>query len=65
MVKDFARVLRTKLRADMTRISDDLSVGVCKSFDEYKHLCGQIHGLALAERHMMDLLDHLQQEEDE
>lgn len=64
-MKEFARVLRAKLRDDMNRISDDVSVGACKSFDEYRHLCGQIHGLALAERHLMDLLDNLQQDEDE
>ena len=55
MIQDFARVLREKLRTDMNNYADDLAGGICRSFDEYQKLCGVIQGLAVAERHLLDL----------
>jgi len=55
MIQDFARVLREQIRTDMNNYADDLAGGVCRSFDEYQKLCGTIQGLALAERHVLDL----------
>jgi hypothetical protein len=55
MIQDFARVLREKLRNDMNNYTDDLAGGACRSFDEYQKLCGVIQGLAVAERHLLDL----------
>jgi hypothetical protein len=55
MIQDFARVLREKLRTDMNNYTDDLAGGACRSFDEYQKLCGVIQGLAVAERHLLDL----------
>ena len=55
MIQDFARVLREKLRTDMNNYADDCAGGACRNFDEYQKLCGIIQGLALAERHLLDL----------
>jgi len=55
MIADFARVLREKIRSDMNNYADDLAGGACRSFDEYKKLCGVIQGLAIAERYILDL----------
>lgn len=55
MIQDFARVLREKIRTDMNNYTDDLAGGACRSFDEYQKLCGVIQGLAVAERHLLDL----------
>ncbi len=55
MIQDFARVLREQIRTDMNNYADDISGGVCRSFDEYQKLCGVIQGLALAERYILDL----------
>ena len=55
MIQDFARVLREQIRNDMNNYTDDLAGGVCRSFDEYQKLCGVIQGLAVAERHLLDL----------
>lgn len=57
MIKDFAQALRAKIRTDMNNYADDVSTGTCKSFEEYKNVCGVISGLALAERHLLDLLE--------
>jgi hypothetical protein len=60
MIQDFARVLREKLRTDMNNYADDLAGGACRSFDEYQKLCGVIQGLALAERHLIDLAEKVE-----
>ena len=57
MISDFARVLREKLRTDMNNYADDMAGGACRSFDEYQKLCGVIQGLAIAERHLLDLAE--------
>ena len=55
MIENFARVLREQIRTDMNNYADDLAGGACRTFDEYQKLCGVIQGLALAERHLLDL----------
>jgi hypothetical protein len=60
VIQEFAKVLRDKLREDMNSFTDSLAEGACRSFDEYQKACGVIHGLALAERHLLDLLKHVE-----
>jgi hypothetical protein len=55
MISEFARVLREKLRTDMNNYADDCAGGACRTFEEYQKLCGTIQGLAIAERHLLDL----------
>lgn len=57
MISEFARVLREKLRTDMNNYADDCAGGACRNFDEYQKLCGTIQGLAIAERHLLDLAE--------
>ncbi len=64
MIQDFARVLREKIRTDMNNYADDLSGGACRSFEEYQKLCGVIQGLAIAERHLLDLAEKVEQSDE-
>ena len=64
MIQDFARVLREKIRTDMNNYTDDMAGGACRSFEEYQKLCGVIQGLALAERHLLDLLEKVEQSDE-
>ena len=64
MISDFARVLREKLRTDMNNYADDLASGVCRSYDDYQKLCGVIQGLATAERHLLDLVEKVEQSDE-
>ncbi len=64
MIQDFARVLREKIRNDMNNYADDLAGGSCRSFDEYQKLCGVIQGLAIAERHLLDLAEKVEQSDE-
>lgn len=57
MIQDFARVLREQVRTDMNNYADDVAGGSCRSFEDYQKLCGVIHGLAIAERYIIDLAE--------
>lgn len=60
----FAEALRAKLREDMNNYADDVATGTCQSFEAYQRLCGKIEGLAIAERHLLDLIQVQQVDED-
>jgi hypothetical protein len=60
MIQDFARVLREKIRIDMNNYADDCAGGACRTFEEYQKLCGTIQGLAIAERHLLDLAEKVE-----
>ena len=64
MIQDFARVLREKIRTDMNNYADDCAGGACKSFEDYQKLCGVIQGLATAERHLLDLVEKVEQSDE-
>jgi hypothetical protein len=64
MIAEFARVLREKIRTDMNNYADDLAGGACRSFDDYQKLCGLIQGLAVAERHLLDLVEKVEQSDE-
>ena len=65
LVMDFMEAMRNKLRTDMNNYADDLANGQCTSFEQYKELCGVIRGLAFAERHLLDLAEHMKEDNDE
>ena len=65
LVMDYAEALRNKLRSDMNNLTDDIATGQCTSYEAYKELCGVIRGLALAERHLLDLAQTLEEDDDE
>jgi len=62
---DFITALRNKLRTDMNNFTDDLANGQCTDFAQYKELCGVIRGLAYAERHLIDLAENIEKDNDE
>lgn len=65
LVMDFMEAMRNKIRTDMNNYADDLANGQCTSFEQYKELCGVIRGLALAERHLLDLAEKMKEDDDE
>lgn len=64
MIQEFARVLRDKLRTDMNNYADDCAGGSCRNFEEYQKLCGVIQGLAIAERHLLDLAEKVEKSDE-
>ena len=47
--------LRKSLRQQMNEMADHVAGGACTDFADYKRCCGIIHGLAIAERELLDL----------
>jgi len=39
----------------MNEMADHISGGGCPDYADYKRCCGVIHGLAIAERELLDL----------
>lgn len=64
MNQTFVEVLRKKIRDDMNNYADDVAGGACKSFEEYQKLCGVIHGLALAESHLLALAKKVEESDE-
>jgi hypothetical protein len=64
MIKKFAEVLKNEIRRDMNNYTDDLANGVCQSFDQYQKLCGVIQGLAIAESHLLALLEKVEKSDE-
>lgn len=58
------KIIRKKLRERMNELSDAMTNGSCTDFGEYRNLCGVIHGLAFAEREILDL-QHTMEQNDE
>ena len=48
----------------MNELTDNVALGGAKSFEEYNRLVGQIEGLAIAERELLNLLSVDPDEED-
>lgn len=64
MIKQFSEALRKQIRDDMNHHADAVSTGACRSFEEYQKLCGVIQGLAIAERHLLDLAQKAEDEDE-
>jgi len=60
VIDQFARVLREQIRTDMNNYADDVATGACRTFEDYQKLCGVIQGLAIAERHLLDLAEKVE-----
>jgi hypothetical protein len=65
MTEQFASALRQKLREDMNNYTDDVATGACADFAAYQKLCGVVQGLALAERHLLDLVEAIRKGEED
>jgi len=65
-VKDSTlELLAAKLREKMNDTSDQLTEGACTDFADYRYAVGVIHGLALAERDLLDVDEMLHRQDDD
>ena len=65
MISNFPEVLRDKIRKDMNDYTDEMAGGICSDYASYQKLCGVIQGLAIAERHLLDLVEAQEKDEEE
>ena len=59
----FNEELRKRIRQDMNDKADYLATGGCKDFASYRECVGEVTGLALAERHLLDLIELAEKED--
>jgi hypothetical protein len=52
--------IRKKIREEMNNLADFLAGGGCSTIEDYRHICGKIEGLAIAEREILDIEQRLQ-----
>ena len=63
-VLNFTDHFRKQLRQYMNDLTDSVALGNAKNFDEYQRFVGQIEGLAIAERELLNLIKTNDQEDD-
>lgn len=54
MLARFCERLLEQVRARQTSVSESLSSGRCKSYDDYKNMSGQLYGLKQSEQMIKD-----------
>jgi len=64
IVVQFAAEIRKELRAQMNERADALATGAARSFDHYQNMVGEITGLAIAERLLLDAAERLEKGND-
>jgi len=62
MIHTFVEHLRKRIREEAEAVADTLCTDGAKSFDEYRHMTGTLHGLTIVEREINDLMDALNKE---
>jgi len=62
MIQTFVEHLRKRIREEAEAVADTLRTGGAKSFDEYRHMTGTLHGLTIVEREINDLMDAINKE---
>jgi len=55
----FAEAVSLEIIKQVKYLSETLSQGSIKSFDEYKHVCGQVQGLLTANEILKDLAERI------
>ena len=63
-VLNFTEHFRKHLRQYMNELTDSVALGNAKNFEEYQRFVGQIEGLAIAERELLNLVKTQDQEDD-
>lgn len=63
-VLNFVEHFRKQLRQYMNELTDSVALGNAKNFEEYQRFVGQIEGLAIAERELLNLVKTQDQEDD-
>ena len=58
----FSDALNLEILKQVKYLSETLSRGSIRSFDEYKHVCGQIQGLLTANEIIKDLAERIEDE---
>lgn len=64
MFHSFIDRFNHEIEEECERLSNDMIVGSCKSYDDYRYSVGVIQGLTIAKRVFSDLQQKLEEDED-
>lgn len=64
MDSELLKHVATKLNAEIEHIKDDVSLGGCKDYGDYKWACGIIRGLMTANGILSDTIQRLENDDD-
>lgn len=53
-----------ELRERRAQLSDAIASSGAKTFEDYKHMCGEIRGLTAVEMYLLDLAKNMEQFDD-
>lgn len=62
IIARFAEERRLELRKRMNELADHLAGGAASSYEDYKSLCGEIRGLAIAESALLTAAERIEKE---
>lgn len=63
IITQFAADVRKQIRERMNDLADSMAGGACTDFAHYKTMAGEVQGLALAERYLLDLAEAIEKQE--
>ena len=58
-------IIKQKINEKQAQLSYAVGTGSAKDFAEYRAICGEIRGLALAEGYILDLANQMEHDDDE
>lgn len=63
IITQFAADVRKQIRERMNELADAMAGGSCTDFAHYKSMAGEVQGLAIAERYLLDLAEAIEKQE--
>lgn len=64
MRDDLLKYLSDKIQDEIKVMSDDTARGTAKDFGDYKYACGIIRGLMMANNHLIETAERLNNSDD-
>ena len=64
MIPAFAKEMIRRIDEDIETKKEQLALGQCASFEEYKNTCGQLRGLMVARQHIEATLQSFEDNDD-
>lgn len=63
MIREYAAEVIRRIDEDIATKQVQLGGGQCRSFEDYKDVCGQLRGLMLARDHLEATLRNIEEED--
>ena len=64
MSRDLLEYLSNKINAEIKVITEDLAMGKAKDHGEYKHACGTVRGLIIAQNVILETTERMEKDDE-